>query len=40
MALLDIKKLAMRFGGLTAVSDLDLDVPPGSIYSIIGHNGL
>jgi branched-chain amino acid transport system ATP-binding protein len=39
MALLDIKKLAMRFGGLTAVSDLDLDVPLGSIYSIIGPNG-
>src|SRR6266403_1496302 len=39
MALLDIKKLAMRFGGLTAVSDLDLEVPAGSIYSIIGPNG-
>ncbi len=29
----------MRFGGLTAVSDLDLDIPAGSIYSVIGPNG-
>ncbi len=39
MALLDIKKLTMRFGGLTAVCDLDLAVPNGSIYSVIGPNG-
>ena len=39
MALLEIKKLTMRFGGLTAVCDLDLAVPNGSIYSVIGPNG-
>jgi ABC-type branched-subunit amino acid transport system ATPase component len=39
MALLDIKKLTMRFGGLTAVCDVDLAVSSGSIDSIIGPNG-
>ena len=39
MPLLDIKKLTMRFGGLTAVSEVDLDVPAGSICSVIGPNG-
>ncbi len=39
MALLDIKKLTMRFGGLTAVSEVDLEVPPGAINSVIGPNG-
>jgi branched-chain amino acid transport system ATP-binding protein len=39
MSLLDIKKLTMRFGGLTAVSEVDLDVPAGSICSVIGPNG-
>ncbi|MBV8653800.1 MAG: ABC transporter ATP-binding protein [Alphaproteobacteria bacterium] len=29
----------MRFGGLTAVGDLDLAVAPNSIHSIIGPNG-
>jgi branched-chain amino acid transport system ATP-binding protein len=31
--------LGMRFGGLTAVSGLDLAVNEGSIHSIIGPNG-
>jgi ABC-type branched-subunit amino acid transport system ATPase component len=39
MSLLDIKKLTMRFGGLTAVCDVDLTVLGGSIDSIIGPNG-
>lgn len=29
----------MRFGGLVAVDALDLQVPPGTIFSIIGPNG-
>ncbi|MFM7035758.1 MAG: ABC transporter ATP-binding protein [Planctomycetia bacterium] len=37
--LLDIDRMSMRFGGLVAVSDLDLDVPEGEIVSIIGPNG-
>jgi branched-chain amino acid transport system ATP-binding protein len=31
--------VGMRFGGLTAVSDLQLSVAEGSIHSIIGPNG-
>ena len=37
--LLDIDRMSMRFGGLVAVSDLDLDVPEGEIVSLIGPNG-
>lgn len=39
MALLSLKGLTMRFGGLTAVSEFDLDVHPKQICSIIGPNG-
>jgi branched-chain amino acid transport system ATP-binding protein len=39
MPLLAIKKLTVRFGGLTAVDDLDLAIEPGGIYSVIGPNG-
>ncbi len=31
--------LTMRFGGLVAVSELDLEVRQGAIHSIIGPNG-
>jgi ABC-type branched-subunit amino acid transport system ATPase component len=37
--LLDIDRLTIRFGGLVAVSDLDLEVPAGSVVSVIGPNG-
>ncbi len=37
--LLDIDRMSMRFGGLVAVSDLDLDVQEGRIVSLIGPNG-
>jgi ABC-type branched-subunit amino acid transport system ATPase component len=37
--LLDVDRLSIRFGGLVAVSDLDLDVPEGRIVSLIGPNG-
>jgi ABC-type branched-subunit amino acid transport system ATPase component len=39
MALLKIDKLTMRFGGLTAVHQLDLEVQRGEIFSLIGPNG-
>lgn len=39
MPILQIDKLAMRFGGITAVNDFDLVVEPGQIFSIIGPNG-
>jgi ABC-type branched-subunit amino acid transport system ATPase component len=37
--LLHIRGLVKRFGGLTAVDHLDVDVWPGEIVSIIGPNG-
>jgi ABC-type branched-subunit amino acid transport system ATPase component len=39
MTLLKIENLSMRFGGLTAVGKLDLEVPERSIVSVIGPNG-
>ena len=39
MALLEVRGLTKRFGGLTAVSGLDLDVEAGEIVSVIGPNG-
>ena len=39
MSLLTVRNLTMRFGGITAVSDLDITVEPGQVYSIIGPNG-
>jgi branched-chain amino acid transport system ATP-binding protein len=39
MSLLAVQGLAKSFGGLTAVSDLDLYVEQGEIVSLIGPNG-
>ncbi len=36
---LRLEGLQMKFGGLTAVRDLDLEVPPGSVRGLIGPNG-
>lgn len=37
--LLDARAVTMRFGGLTAVSDVDLQVHTGEIMGLIGPNG-
>jgi branched-chain amino acid transport system ATP-binding protein len=37
--LLDLDRVTVRFGGLVAVSELDLGVPEGCIVSLIGPNG-
>src|SRR3954452_952509 len=37
--LLEIRGLTRRFGGVTAVDALDLDVSHGELVSIIGPNG-
>ena len=39
MALLKLKKLTVRFGGLTAVENVDCAVDAKQIFSIIGPNG-
>ena len=38
-ALLETKALSKHFGGLTAVSEVDLTVAPGEIRALIGPNG-
>ncbi len=39
MALLEVRGLSRRFGGLMAVSGLDLEVERGEIVGLIGPNG-
>jgi branched-chain amino acid transport system ATP-binding protein len=39
MNVLEIVKVTKRFGGLVAVSSLDLEVKEGAIQSVIGPNG-
>jgi len=39
VALLEIKNLTKKFGGLTALEQLDLDVEQGEILGVIGPNG-
>ena len=36
---LEIDGLVMRFGGLTAVDELDFEVEQGAIHGLIGPNG-
>jgi branched-chain amino acid transport system ATP-binding protein len=39
MALLELKRVTKRFGGLVAVNDFDMDVNNGEIRALIGPNG-
>jgi branched-chain amino acid transport system ATP-binding protein len=39
MAILDIKKVTKRFGGLVALKTVDLEVKDNAIQSVIGPNG-
>ncbi len=39
MALLEVKNVNMRFGGLQALSDYSLSLDPGDIVGLIGPNG-
>lgn len=36
---LEVKKLCIRFGGLKACTDLDLNIASGMIFGLIGPNG-
>jgi branched-chain amino acid transport system ATP-binding protein len=38
-SLLEVRKLSVRFGGLTAVADVELSVRRGEIVAVIGPNG-
>ena len=37
--LLELRNVSKRFGGLHAVSELSMAVPPGTIHGVIGPNG-
>lgn len=37
--ILTVDRLTMRFGGLTAIDDLSVEVPAGKITAVIGPNG-
>ena len=37
--LLELERVTIRFGGLTAVSELDLALPPNALFGLIGPNG-
>ncbi|KXT78478.1 ABC transporter ATP-binding protein [Streptococcus sp. DD13] len=39
MALLEVKKLTKHFGGLTAVSDVSMELNEGELVGLIGPNG-
>ena len=39
MSLVEVKGVTKRFGGLTAVSDVDLTVTAGEVHCLIGPNG-
>lgn len=39
MALLDVRDISVRFGGIVALSDLSFTIEPGSICGLIGPNG-
>src|SRR6266566_8001744 len=38
-SLLELDKVTIRFGGLTAVSELNLSISSGDMFGLIGPNG-
>ncbi len=37
--LLEVKNITKRFGGLTAVDDVSIQIYPGEVVGILGDNG-
>ena len=37
--IISIRNLTKKFGGLTAVNNVDLDIPPARITALVGSNG-
>ena len=37
--LLEVKNITKRFGGLTAVDDVNMKIFPGEVVGILGDNG-
>ena len=37
--IIEVRNVTMRFGGVTAVSELDMNIPEGGIVGLIGPNG-
>lgn len=37
--IIEIKEMTIRYGGLTAVDNLSLEVPKGCVYALLGRNG-
>ena len=40
MSLLEVRDVALRFGGVTALDGVSFDVAPGEIFAIVGPNGV
>jgi branched-chain amino acid transport system ATP-binding protein len=36
---LEVKGLSLAFGGIPAIKDVSLSVPPGEMVAVIGPNG-
>jgi branched-chain amino acid transport system ATP-binding protein len=39
LAILDLSRVTMRFGGLVAINELDMTIEPTQLYGLIGPNG-
>ena len=37
--MIEVKNITMRFGDFTALDELTLTVPTGSVYGLVGPNG-
>src|SRR5579875_1476895 len=39
MSLVKVEHVVLQFGGLTAVNDVNFEIPKGSVFGVIGPNG-